>query len=928
MVATVLLLVVGPGLTFGVAREVPSLSPGGPGGPLSVSETRAVAPTFPTPIQHVVVVMMENQNYSTVLAQGPFEAYLARTYASATNAYGIAHGSIPSYEAAISGVANKTYPQPSGNIGDLADTVGASWAAFEQSMPTPCNRTLNWTVGYDQHHNPLIMFSDIEGNAARCNAHDLTWTSWTNDVSAGTIPNYAFVAPNTTNDDHNSTIAVGDAWLKGWLSPLINDTTIFPHTAFIIAFDENGVHHSPVVNGSSGGQVYTVVVSPYSRRLSSNTFYDTYSLMTTSEWLLGLPAGTLGNDSWSLNPPMQDLFSFVSSSKVTFTETGLPTGTSWSVTLNGISKSSTSSTVSFSEPDGTYAYTVGGVSGFTVSPASGNVTVQGAAVDVTVTYTRPTYSLSFVESGLVAGTGWSVTVDGATASSSSSTIVFAEPNGTHGYTVGAVPGYSPHPPSGSVNVSGGPVQVSVTYTLFTYAVDFNESGLASGTTWSVNLDSASRSSTGSTIAFTVPNGTYAYSIGAVSGYLVTPSSGTLDVTGARVVESIAFTAVAPVDYSVTFTETGLGPGTSWSVTLNTTSQSSTTSSLTFAEPNGTYAYSVGPVGGFTSSPRSGSVTVGGLPVGVTVTFAPISSATYGVSWTESGLPSGTPWSVTLNGTPEGSSTPTISALEPNGTYRFAVVALPGYTAAPRSGTLDVLGGPVEVNITFTPYSYTVSCTEAGLAPGSSWSIALNGVTENSSGSTVVFSEPNGTYTVSSIPPPGFTASGPSSVTVRGAPVAVNLTFTPVMYALEFTAGGLPTGTNWSVSLTGSASTSIQVVPSAVGTLVVTHWSDGTSVVRFSVSDGTYAYLTAAPGYQGASGELRVFGPESAPVAVSFVSGPAPFSLLTPLNEVVIANVALLSAIGAVIALRLRRREPGPPPRAPPTTAAESSPKVQ
>ncbi len=276
--------------------------------------TPSTSPSFPTPIQHVVVVMDENQNYSRVLAGGPFEAYLAKTYGTASNDYAILHGSDPAYMAATSGVANRAFPQNVTNLGDLADAAGMTWAAFEQSMPVPCDSTRNWTEGYDPNHNPFRLFNDTVGNTTRCDAHDLTWSSWTADVSAGALPNYSFITPNLTNDESNSSLPVGDAWLQSWLSPLINDSAIFSNTAFLITYDEDGGNNAdtPVVNGTSGGQVYMVVVSPYSHHLSSSTFYTTYSLLTTSEWLLGIPGGTLGNDSWALHPPMMDLFCFVS----------------------------------------------------------------------------------------------------------------------------------------------------------------------------------------------------------------------------------------------------------------------------------------------------------------------------------------------------------------------------------------------------------------------------------------------------------------------------------------------------------------------------------------------------------------------------------------------------------------------------------------
>ena len=79
-------------------------------------------------------------------------------------------------------------------------------------------------------------------------------------------------------------------------------------------------------------------------------------------------------------------------------------------------------------------------------------------------------------------------------------------------------------------------------------------------------------------------------------------------------------------YSVTFTESGLPSGTSWTVILNSVYQSSYSNSITFSVPNGVYAFSIPEVGGwptsFTASPSSGSVTVKGENINVQVIFTP------------------------------------------------------------------------------------------------------------------------------------------------------------------------------------------------------------------------------------------------------------------------------------------------------------------
>ena len=73
--------------------------------------------------------------------------------------------------------------------------------------------------------------------------------------------------------------------------------------------------------------------------------------------------------------------------RVTFHETGLPSGTLWSVTLNGITESSTGNSISFWDPNGTYAFTVGPVTGYAPQPSLGAVLVSGVNQRVLITWT-------------------------------------------------------------------------------------------------------------------------------------------------------------------------------------------------------------------------------------------------------------------------------------------------------------------------------------------------------------------------------------------------------------------------------------------------------------------------------------------------------------------------------------------------------------
>jgi YVTN family beta-propeller protein len=229
-----------------------------------------------------------------------------------------------------------------------------------------------------------------------------------------------------------------------------------------------------------------------------------------------------------------------------FTESGLPSGTNWSVTVNGTTLTSNLTTLSLSVLNGTYAFMVGSVSGYLSTPTSGDAVVNGTNVSVPIFFVLPPpalYSITFIESGLPAGTGWGVTFNGTLTTATTDTIEFNGTNGTYSFTASPVRGYSPSPGSGNVSVAGNGVTVPIQYALLPpplYAVEFQESGLPSATSWSVTVGSNTLSGTASALWVNESNGTYAYIVGTVSGHSAKPSSGDVTVDGAGLTITIQF----------------------------------------------------------------------------------------------------------------------------------------------------------------------------------------------------------------------------------------------------------------------------------------------------------------------------------------------------------------------------------------------------
>jgi sugar lactone lactonase YvrE len=146
-----------------------------------------------------------------------------------------------------------------------------------------------------------------------------------------------------------------------------------------------------------------------------------------------------------------------------FTTSGLPSGITWGVGLNGSSLSSSTGFLSRSVENGTYAWTATPVAGWVASPASGSISINGAGATVAIVYAPFDFTVTFTEKGLPTGTSWSVTIGSVTHPSAGTTVTFSEPNGSYSYTIGPVSGYSAANGTGVVSVSAAAAGVTITF---------------------------------------------------------------------------------------------------------------------------------------------------------------------------------------------------------------------------------------------------------------------------------------------------------------------------------------------------------------------------------------------------------------------------------------------------------------------------------
>jgi len=235
---------------------------------------------------HVFWVVLENHSFSQVIgssampylnslaAQNGLAAnYFANTHPSIGNYFMLTVGAIESNDDAFAGTVTDD------NIVRALTASGKSWKAYLESLPA-VGYTGNDMLPYVKHHNPFAYLSDVTSSSVQAN-NLVPLTQLSSDLSAGTLPNFAFLAPNIQNDAHDcpagmatctdaDKLAAADAWLKNNIDPIIKSPA-FSNGILVITFDESV--QSDISHG--GGQVATVIAGTHVKSgFSSTTLFQ------------------------------------------------------------------------------------------------------------------------------------------------------------------------------------------------------------------------------------------------------------------------------------------------------------------------------------------------------------------------------------------------------------------------------------------------------------------------------------------------------------------------------------------------------------------------------------------------------------------------------------------------------------------------------
>lgn len=131
--------------------------------------------------------------------------------------------------------------------------------------------------GYVRKHNPLISFDSVSKNSTRL-ARIKKFSDFNDDLSNGSLPQWAFFTPNITNDGHNTNITYSAKWLRGWLEPLLKNDDFTNGTLVVVTFDENDTYEH--IN-----RVYTVLlggaIDPSLRGTTDSMYFNHYSAISS-----------------------------------------------------------------------------------------------------------------------------------------------------------------------------------------------------------------------------------------------------------------------------------------------------------------------------------------------------------------------------------------------------------------------------------------------------------------------------------------------------------------------------------------------------------------------------------------------------------------------------------------------------------------------
>jgi hypothetical protein len=297
----------------------------------SDTPTPSPSPTVTPPVgEKVMWVMMENRNYSVLTSKSaPYlKGTLVPAGGSAANMHSESKPSLPNYVAITTGSTQgiKDNNPPSKHhitSPSIFSQTDPSWKTYAEVMPSNCsqvNSAFTNSTQYVFRHNPAVYMTAPPVNApnADCNVNDVPIGDpasgpLATDLTAGTLPQLSMVVPGLCHDmdpaPSGSTcsptaVTNGDQWLSQWMPKIFNSADYTAGRLVVFVTWDEGTGGSLPAGGDCQSSTYlndaschipTLVFSKTTAPGSTDgTYFTHYSILKTTEELLGLPTDALG----------------------------------------------------------------------------------------------------------------------------------------------------------------------------------------------------------------------------------------------------------------------------------------------------------------------------------------------------------------------------------------------------------------------------------------------------------------------------------------------------------------------------------------------------------------------------------------------------------------------------------------------------------
>ncbi len=582
---------------------------------------------------------------------------------------GFVNGSMLDYALSIfTGGTSGNCAPPYNGSGDAIFTLGEGELCSGKTLPSSYKEGVFLSLGTLNEGLHSIQFYSIGNSTEEAEPSVNVFDSVGNAVDL-----------NSACSNGNSRVFTSTYTGGKWSFNITSDQQCNPINNKLYGYIVNCIYQTP------GNQTYTIASQYYLAYNLPTVWNISYSLLVSPKSYETVPTPV-----YQINYSTGSILTLQQPNKTVFIEKGLPTGYKWDMVYDKVNRSSTSDEVYFYSID-THSFKVQTLSNhsaitncyttYSPTPSSGSAT-SGTTTYIQFAANTTCYSY-FSETGLPTDLNWNVTYNniigssskpkplkansaGAAISVNNKEIEFITNNsgsygGNFSYYISDVKTtsaactevFEPKPDSGYL-LAGTNQSIVFTKVSDTCVTTFKESGLPLNKKWYVKYNGSNKTATINTITFSTGPGNFQYSVSSLSNssngctesYIPNATSGSL-----KAGSSLSIKFSTSESCITTFTEKNLSSGDSWSVTFAGTTESSTSSTITFTTGSGSDSWSATASSISTSTgcaisynSLSGSANYGSS---VSVSFSGSTACT--TTFYPGNLPSSSTWSISYDG---------------------------------------------------------------------------------------------------------------------------------------------------------------------------------------------------------------------------------------------------------------------------------------